>query len=58
MKVLQPTHQHSEKVHNLYKLLQEKIVSQEEAALPVEMDIDINSPLMSVPTPAPYHHTL
>lgn len=58
MKALQPTHQHSEKVHNLYKLLQDKIVSQEETALPPEMDIDINSPLMSVPTPAPYHHTL
>ncbi|CAG9829249.1 unnamed protein product [Diabrotica balteata] len=58
MKALQPTHQHSEKVHLLYKLLQDKIVSQEETVIPPEMDIDINSPLMSVPTPAPYHHTL
>ncbi|KAH0809971.1 hypothetical protein GEV33_012819 [Tenebrio molitor] len=58
MKALQPTHQHSEKVHNLYEMLQAKINSQEEISVPIEMDIDINSPLMSVPTPAPYHHTL
>ncbi|KAJ8957082.1 hypothetical protein NQ318_007295 [Aromia moschata] len=58
MKALQPTHQHSEKVHALYKLLQDKIHSQEEANVPSEIDIDINSPLMSVPTPAPFHHTL
>ncbi|EFA00606.1 negative elongation factor B [Tribolium castaneum] len=58
MKALQPTHQHSEKVHNLYETLQTKINSQEETAVPLEMDIDLNSPLMSVPTPAPYHHTL
>lgn len=58
MKALQPTHQHSEKVHNLYEMLQAKINSQEETSVPLEMDIDLNSPLMSVPTPAPYHHTL
>ncbi|RZC33458.1 negative elongation factor B [Asbolus verrucosus] len=58
MKALQPTHQHGEKVHNLYEMLQTKINSQEETSVPLEMDIDINSPLMSVPTPAPYHHTL
>lgn len=58
LKTVQPTHQHSEKVHNLYKILQEKINSQEETVIPTEMDIDINSPLMSVPTPAPYHHII
>ncbi|XP_044270020.1 negative elongation factor B [Tribolium madens] len=58
MKALQPTHQHSEKVHSLYEMLQTKVNSQEETAVPLEMDIDLNSPLMSVPTPAPYHHTL
>ncbi|ENN73145.1 negative elongation factor B [Dendroctonus ponderosae] len=58
LKTVAPTHQHSEKVHNLYKLLQEKINAQEETVLPVEMDIDVNSPLMSVPTPAPYHHII
>ncbi|KAJ3662904.1 hypothetical protein Zmor_007221 [Zophobas morio] len=58
MKALQPTHQHSEKVHSLYEVLQTKINSQEETTVPLEMDIDLNSPLMSVPTPAPYHQTL
>lgn len=58
MKALQPTHQHTEKVHALYQNLQDKINSQQEPVLPPEMDIDINSPLMSVPTPAPYHQTL
>lgn len=57
-KALQPSHQHSEKVHSLYETLQSKITSQEETTVSSEMDIDINSPLMSVPTPAPYHHTL
>ncbi|CAH0546823.1 unnamed protein product [Brassicogethes aeneus] len=57
MKALQPTHQHSEKVHNVYKLLQDKITSQEESVIPIEMDVDVNSPLISVPTPAPYNHT-
>ncbi|KAL1517067.1 hypothetical protein ABEB36_000880 [Hypothenemus hampei] len=58
LKTVAPTQQHSEKVHNLYKLLQEKISSQEETTVQPEMDIDINSPLMSVPTPAPYHHII
>lgn len=58
MKALQPTHQHSEKVHTLYLNLQEKINTPTETPAPLEMDIDINSPLMSVPTPAPYHYTL
>lgn len=58
LKTVAPTHQHSEKVHNLYKMLQEKINTQEETTLPSEMDVDINSPLMSVPTPAPYHHII
>lgn len=58
MKALQPTHQQTEKVHNLYKLLQEKVNSQEETSVPSEMDIDLNSPLMSVPTPAPYNHII
>lgn len=54
LKALQPTHQHSEKVHALFKLLKEKITTTEEPP-PQEIDIDLNSPLMSVPTPAPYH---
>lgn len=58
MKALQPTHQHSEKVHNLYHALQEKVAAQEGIPIMSEMDIDINSPLMNVPTPAPYHLTL
>ncbi|KAK9718156.1 Cofactor of BRCA1 (COBRA1) [Popillia japonica] len=58
MKALQPTHQHSEKVHSLYQALQEKINSQTEPIIPTDMDIDLNSPLINVPTPAPYHHVL
>lgn len=58
MKALQPTHQHSEKVHTLYQALQEKISSQTEPVIPADMDIDLNSPLINVPTPAPYHHVL
>lgn len=58
IKALQPTHQHSEKVHALYQALQDKINTQQEPVLPQEMDIDLNSPLMSVPTPAPYHQPL
>ncbi|KAK4877719.1 hypothetical protein RN001_010225 [Aquatica leii] len=58
LKALQPTNQHIEKVHTLYQSLQEKINAQQEPVLPPEMDIDINSPLMSVPTPAPYHQTI
>ncbi|KAJ8978277.1 hypothetical protein NQ317_009617 [Molorchus minor] len=44
--------------HLLKLLWYDKIHSQEEATIPNEVDIDLNSPLMSVPTPAPYHHTL
>ena len=58
MKALQPTHQHSDKVHILYHSLQEKINSQQESVISVDIDIDVNSPLMSVPTPAPYHHNM
>lgn len=58
MKVLQPTHQHSEKVHALFTALQEKINTPAESTNVPDLDIDINSPLMSVPTPAPYHYTM
>ncbi|KAK5642952.1 hypothetical protein RI129_009119 [Pyrocoelia pectoralis] len=58
LKALQPTNQHTEKVHTLYQNLQEKINAQQEPVLPPEMDIDINSPLINVPTPAPYHHVI
>ncbi|KAL3278242.1 hypothetical protein HHI36_013580 [Cryptolaemus montrouzieri] len=53
LKALQPTHQHSDQVHALFKLLKEKINSTEEPPMP-ELDIDLNSPLMSLPTP--YHN--
>ncbi|KAB0797061.1 hypothetical protein PPYR_11122 [Photinus pyralis] len=58
LKALQPTNQHTEKVHSLYQKLQDKINAQQEPVIPLEMDIDLNSPLMSVPTPAPYHHVI
>lgn len=58
IKALQPTHQHGEKVHVLYQSLQEKINSQQQEESPPDMDIDVNSPLMNVPTPAPYHQTI
>ncbi|XP_017780836.1 PREDICTED: negative elongation factor B [Nicrophorus vespilloides] len=58
IKALQPTHQHGEKVHALYQALQEKINTQQEPIVTQEMDIDVNSPLMSVPTPAPFHQTI
>ncbi|XP_077293732.1 negative elongation factor B [Arctopsyche grandis] len=55
MKVLQPGSQHKDPVHKLYESLQEKVGSQQEVP-PVQMDLDyLDSPLMSVPTPAPYH---
>ena len=55
MKVLQPGTQHKDPVHKLYDALQEKIGSQQEIPQ-VQMDLDyLDSPLMSVPTPAPYH---
>lgn len=53
IKVLQPTSQHNETVHLLYETLQEKIGSQQEPpAIPENLDY-LESPLMSVPTPAP-----
>uniref|UniRef100_A0A8D8LNZ2 Negative elongation factor B n=1 Tax=Cacopsylla melanoneura TaxID=428564 RepID=A0A8D8LNZ2_9HEMI len=53
MKVLQPTSQHTEVLHTLYDSLQEKIGSQNEPPpIPVNLDY-LESPLMSVPTPAP-----
>jgi len=58
MKALQPGQQHNEKVHALYASLQEKINTQQEPPEVPEVDIDMNSPLMSVPTPAPYQHTI
>lgn len=58
MKAMQPTHQHTEKVHLLYQSLQDKINSQQETVIPQDIDLDPNSPLMSVPTPAPYHQAL
>lgn len=53
IKVLQPTSQHNETVHVLYETLQEKIGSQQEPpTIPENLDY-LESPLMSVPTPAP-----
>lgn len=54
MKALQPTNQHNDKVHQLHQTLMEKIESQQEPPMPMEIE-DFNSPLMSVPTPAPYN---
>lgn len=53
MKALAPTQQHSDKVHALYQSLQEKIDNQQEPSVSMELD-DFNSPLMNVPTPAPF----
>lgn len=53
IKVLQPTSQHNESVHTLYETIQEKIGSQQEPPMiPENLDY-LESPLMSVPTPAP-----
>ncbi|XP_054274754.1 negative elongation factor B-like isoform X1 [Macrosteles quadrilineatus] len=53
MKVLQPNAQHNDAVHSLYKQLTEKIGSEQEPpAIPENLDY-LESPLMSVPTPAP-----
>ncbi|PSN42595.1 hypothetical protein C0J52_08709 [Blattella germanica] len=53
VKVLQPTSQHNEAVHRLYDSLQERIGSQQ-GPPPVPVNLDhLDSPLMSVPTPAP-----
>lgn len=53
IKVLEPTSQHIESVHQLYHDLQQKIARDEETP-PVPPNLDyLESPLMSVPTPAP-----
>ncbi|XP_045777274.1 negative elongation factor B [Maniola jurtina] len=55
MKALQPGAQHNESVHKLYESLQLKMHTQvEPVASTSEMEY-LDSPLMSVPTPAPYH---
>lgn len=47
--------QHNDAVHHLYDALQEKIGSQQEPpSIPPNLDY-LESPLMSVPTPAPLH---
>lgn len=55
VKMLQPTYQHNEAVHSLYELLREKIDNDIEPTMTaVSPDPDyLDSPLMSVPTPAP-----
>lgn len=55
LKALQPGTQHNESVHKLYETMQQKMTSQTELIPPAtEMEF-LDSPLMSVPTPAPYH---
>ncbi|KAK3912854.1 Negative elongation factor B [Frankliniella fusca] len=55
VKALQPSSQQNEAVHRLYDALTERIGSEEAApAVPANMDY-LESPLMSVPTPAPIH---
>lgn len=55
IKALQPGTQHNESVHKLYETLQQKMHTQTEPTLnTTEMEY-LDSPLMSVPTPAPYH---
>ncbi|XP_044732332.1 negative elongation factor B [Chrysoperla carnea] len=56
VKTLQPTVQHSESVHKLYEMLVEKIGTTDEPIIDQVSELDhLDSPLMSVPTPAPYH---
>lgn len=56
LKALQPGTQHNESVHKLYETLQQKLNTQTEpVASTSEMEY-LDSPLMSVPTPAPYHN--
>lgn len=46
--------QHNEAVHSLYKQLTDKIGSEQEPP-PIPENLDyLESPLMSVPTPAPH----
>ena len=60
MKSLEPGNQHNEMTHKLYRNLQEKInehnnaQSQEPILNSSFPEDDLNSPLMNVPTPAPY----
>ncbi|KAJ2948523.1 hypothetical protein O0L34_g7774 [Tuta absoluta] len=56
MKALQPGTQHNESVHKLYETMQQKMNTQVEP-LPTTSEMEyLDSPLMSVPTPAPYHN--
>nr|CAD7197686.1 unnamed protein product [Timema douglasi] len=53
IKALQPTSQHNETVRRLYESLLERIGNQQEPpVVPTNMD-HLDSPLLSVPTPAP-----
>ncbi|CAG9123885.1 hypothetical protein JYU34_014377 [Plutella xylostella] len=57
MKALQPGTNHNSAVHKLYEELQQKINIQTEPATPAVTEMEyLDSPLMSVPTPAPYHN--
>lgn len=60
VKALQPTQQHSDKVHTLHAALVKRIEAPKEEVQDVgtsqpDLEPDYNSPLMNVPTPAPYH---
>lgn len=56
MKALQPGTQHNDSVHKLHETLQQKMTVQTEALAPPTNEMEyLDSPLMSVPTPAPYH---
>lgn len=54
MKAIQPTVQHHESVHKLYESLQTKIGVTVLEAPPLEQ-MDLDSPLKSVPTPGPHY---
>lgn len=55
MKALQPGTQHNDSVHKLYEALQKKVTKQAEP-MPSSSEMEyLDSPLMSVPTPAPFH---
>ncbi|CAG9564052.1 unnamed protein product [Danaus chrysippus] len=55
MKALQPGTQHNESVHKMYEAMQQKMNAQAEP-VPTTSEMEyLDSPLMSVPTPAPYH---
>lgn len=55
MKALQPGTQHNESVHKLYETMLQKMNTQAEPAPSTSEMEYLDSPLMSVPTPAPYH---